>query len=83
MRRRRLEGDWKLLEFERPTRFSLYDLADDPGELRDVSEHFPDRVASLAKELEDYKLANTPRGARGQKVELSEEQREALEALGY
>ena len=67
--------------------FELYDLGSDPGEQRDLADARPERVSELARRL-DAKLADrarfVPPGERyvGE-LELSAEQRQALEHLGY
>jgi arylsulfatase A len=42
------EGPWKLLADRPLERFALYNLADDPGETRDLSEAEPERTQALA-----------------------------------
>ena len=71
---------------EAPT-FELYDLASDPGEQSDVAAAQPERVAGLVRRM-DAKLADRARFVPpGERVigelELSDEQRESLEHLGY
>jgi arylsulfatase A-like enzyme len=48
-------GDWKLLEFFEDGRLELYNLRDDPGETRDLSSSFPDRVKSLHERLRSWR----------------------------
>lgn len=46
------EGDWKLLQFfEDGGRFELYNLANDPGETRDLLHEQPAKTASLRRTL--------------------------------
>jgi len=45
-------GSEKLLHFHAGPRFELYDLAEDPGELRDLASARPERVLALAERLE-------------------------------
>lgn len=40
-------GDWKLIEFWEYDEVELYNLAEDPGEQRDLSEENPERVRQL------------------------------------
>lgn len=80
-------GDWKLV-WKLPGRsenrwveresFELYDLASDPGELRDLSQQEPERVIALKTLLEVH-----VRAAAGPGLELTPEEEAALRALGY
>ena len=47
-------GDWKLVAYWSGMR-QLYNLADDPGEDRDVSSRHPDRVRELSESLADWR----------------------------
>ncbi|HEY8516331.1 MAG TPA: sulfatase [Candidatus Binatia bacterium] len=61
-----------------------YDLAHDPGEKHDVSRAQPQLVAELERTLDEHRRALAARPALSpQKVEISDETRERLEALGY
>ncbi len=75
------EGKWKYIQAPRP---ELYDLEDDPGELRNLAEVEPSRVealqASLGRILADEATAAEP-GSAGESMPL--ELREKLAALGY
>lgn len=74
----RSEG-WKYLRSTgRPD--ELYDLAGDPGELRDLAPSRAELTRRLAGEL-DARLSALPKPA--QAGELSEETKERLRALGY
>ncbi len=44
-------GDWKLIERFEDGRVHLYNLADDPGERRDLAEQQPQRVAAMRQRL--------------------------------
>lgn len=59
------KGDWKLIEFfgdwydenkqyHRGVRLELYNLRNDLGETRDLSEQFPERVATMRQELHNW-----------------------------
>jgi Arylsulfatase A and related enzymes len=48
--------DDEALRFEEK-RFELFDLANDPGETKDVSDQYPDVVASMKKELKDWAIS--------------------------
>ncbi len=55
------KGDWKVLRLTEPYGngdWQLYDLAADPGELRDLAPEFPNRVETLAKAWEVYAESN-------------------------
>jgi arylsulfatase A-like enzyme len=88
-RRRSLRyGDEKLIEHLDSDRVELYDLAVDPGERCDLAARAPERVAALSMLLEahDARAAAT-RVSLGlvssEGPVVSDEMREALEALGY
>jgi len=62
----------------------LYDLAEDPGETRDLAAREPLRTAYYRQELHAWTLQLARRGpARTEQAELSREQCENLKALGY
>ena len=62
----------------------LYDLAEDPGETRDVAPSEPLRAAYYRQALHAWTLQLARRGpARTEQAELSREQCENLKALGY
>ena len=55
------KGDWKVLMLPEPYgngKWQLYNLANDPGELHDLSSEFPQRTQSLAKAWQTYAEAN-------------------------
>ena len=55
------EGDWKLVwtpEPHGPADWQLYDLGEDPSEIHDLSERFPERRSQLLARWEDYVEAN-------------------------
>jgi arylsulfatase A-like enzyme/predicted Zn-dependent protease len=71
-------GPWKYIEAPRP---ELYDLASDPGELRNLVADRPELVAEMRDELRRF-------AARGGELpaiplEIDEETRRQLDALGY
>ena len=54
-------GDWKLIEFYEGNVLELYNLADDPGERRDLAEAMPDKAAELHAKMEAWRQAtNAP-----------------------
>lgn len=71
-------GDWKYVDAPEP---ELYDLAADPGELRNLAAAEPQRVADLRAELADF----LDRGGQLEAIalDIDEETRAQLDALGY
>jgi arylsulfatase A-like enzyme len=84
-------GTLKLIANEEPdvassARFELYDLARDPGEVENLSDHRPETVEYLWMESRARRAVEEAfrlRVGAGRKVELSPAEREALRALGY
>jgi tetratricopeptide (TPR) repeat protein len=70
------EGDWKYVEA--PER-ELYDLARDPGEVRNVAADHPEQAERMAEELREVAARERPLDA----IELAPAERQALESLGY
>jgi arylsulfatase A-like enzyme/Tfp pilus assembly protein PilF len=68
---------WKLVRAPRP---ELYDLADDPGETRDLAAARPELVAELDAQLERLVAAGS---AAPVAVDLDAATRDELHALGY
>jgi arylsulfatase A-like enzyme len=65
---------------------ALYDRRADPHELTDVAAAHPDEVSRLSKELAARRSAQLARGKQfgaGGTAELTDEEKAALEALGY
>lgn len=89
-RRSLLEEGWKMIEFydskdERITR-ELYNIAEDPGEKKDLSAKRPDILHRLIEKADVLKEENLRiSAAQGEKGEaqLRKETREQLKALGY
>lgn len=50
------KGDWKLIETFDPVGLELYNLADDLGETKDVSNDHPLRVKEMLGELDDWRV---------------------------
>ncbi len=56
------DGNWKILWMPPPFasgEWELYNLAEDPAELNDLSSTYPDRVGDMVKKWEQYKEDNT------------------------
>lgn len=74
-------GHWKLIIGEAEDRFELYDLAQDPQELSNVADEFPEKAAELAAliaaEREKFGRIDSPL------PEIDAEDAERLRALGY
>ena len=86
-----IQFGWSPLYFLRTTRFKFiaaprpefYDIAQDPGEERDVQDRYPDRALAMKKEL-DRLITETSAGApKLQAANLDKETMERLSALGY
>ncbi|MFH1277739.1 MAG: sulfatase-like hydrolase/transferase [Candidatus Eisenbacteria bacterium] len=71
-------GDWKLV---RGARDELFHLADDPEETTDIVSGHPDRVKELGEILEGIRERDG--GGTAAEADLTTEQREMLEGLGY
>ena len=75
-------GSWKLVADRSAASARLFDLADDPGERRDVSDAHAARAADLARELDAF-AAQPPVAEPEALGEPSREEVERLKALGY
>ena len=49
------DGDWKLLIMEDGSEAQLYDLAEDPGESRNVADRHPEVVERLSRRVRDWR----------------------------
>jgi hypothetical protein len=72
-------GRWKYIRAEDGPD-ELYDLRADPGETRNLRAERPEVAAELGAALDRHIAARSSAAAQ---PELSDEQRRALEALGY
>jgi arylsulfatase A-like enzyme len=80
------DGRFKLVTSRVPPYERLYDLADDPGEQRDVAQQHPEEAARLRSRIEAYRAS--ARSARAQGPErapllLDADTRRRLRELGY
>jgi predicted Zn-dependent protease len=75
-----IKDDWKLIT---GASAELYNLAEDPGETRDLAATYPDRVRRMTEELQRAMSRLAPGGDRAQVVAVTAEQEERLRSLGY
>jgi arylsulfatase A-like enzyme/Tfp pilus assembly protein PilF len=75
-----VKDDWKLIIGAEP---ELYDLAGDPGELRNLAADEPDRVRRMTDDLRRGLQRLAPGGDRAQPRAINAEQEERLRSLGY
>jgi choline-sulfatase len=75
-----VKDDWKLVIGASP---ELYNLADDPHELKNLAGADPDRVKRMTEELQRGMQRLAPGGDRAQPRAASAEQEERLRSLGY
>jgi arylsulfatase A-like enzyme len=78
-----LRDGWKWLEDPPTGARQLYDLAADPRERRNLAKQDLERGAALAAELARHRAENEAERIASERVEVSPEVHEALEALGY
>ena len=71
-------GDWKYIHQPEP---ALFDLSQDPGELRNLAAAQPERVRALRAELE--RIVSGMSGPADASVDIAPERAAQLEALGY
>jgi arylsulfatase A-like enzyme len=73
---------WKIIETTVPTsRIELYDVVNDPFEQRDLAGKEPSRTREMLSDLHEFS-ESLPVGTGGV-VELTDEEKERLRALGY
>lgn len=75
-------GDYKLIRMAGSDRVSLYDLATDPGETKDVAAAHPEVVARLTTLLDEW-LASFPAYFDEAPAEFNREMEQGLEGMGY
>ena len=57
-----IDGNWKILQMPPPFasgEWELYNLAEDPAEINDLSSKYPEKVGEMVKRWEQYKEYNT------------------------
>lgn len=80
-----VDDGWNARRFG-ASRTALYDLIDDPGELRDIAAERPDVVEELTRAAEawlGYRASRVEQLGERSKVRIGVDMREALEQLGY
>ena len=75
-----VKDNWKLINGTAP---ELYDLAADPGELRNLAAEQPERVRRMLEDLRRGVQRMTPNGDTAQAKAVNAEQEERLRSLGY
>lgn len=75
-----VEGDWKLIQGAEP---ELFNLADDPSELRNLAAAEPERARRMQEALRIAVRSMAPSGDRARANAVSPEQEERLRSLGY
>ncbi len=75
-----VEGDWKLIQGSDP---ELYNLAEDPSELKDLTVAEPERVREMQEALRVAVRSMAPGGDAAKANAVSPEQAERLRSLGY
>ena len=78
-----VDGPWKIVSRRRGLPPALFDVTDDPDELEDLAEQFPDRAAAMALELAERRAEYARRSARAGSTPLTGALLQDLEALGY
>jgi len=78
-------GRWKLVRRGSPKapQFKLFDMLEDPLELRDLSGQYPDTLALLKGYLEGITAEHAQAGLRHAETVLDEEMLRRLKNLGY
>ncbi|MGQ0722267.1 MAG: sulfatase [Candidatus Eiseniibacteriota bacterium] len=78
-------GPWKAIvaRLGEDARVQLFDLAADPGELRDLSDSLGDRAAAMVARIEELAAAAKAGAGAGTTAEFDPVTRERLRALGY
>lgn len=75
-----VEGDWKLIQGAEP---ELFNLADDPSELKNLAAAEPDRARKMQEALRVAVRSMAPSGDNARANAVSPEQEERLRSLGY
>lgn len=57
-----MQGNWRYVHAEQKGGVALYDLTTDPGQVNDVSEQYPERVAAMAEAYKQWWQHTTGKG---------------------
>jgi arylsulfatase A-like enzyme len=79
------EGGERILIADNPDREELYDLEHDPGERYNLQAEEPNLASKLKNEINDIlkEAVKTSAGQRDKRIEVDQETRNKLKALGY
>lgn len=66
-----------------PTQEELFDLQEDPGELRNLSEERPELLARMSERLDETMAQYGAKAGTEERIELDEDSIERLRSLGY
>jgi len=75
------EGTFKILINKRKKAVRMYDIGTDPFEQTNISRAHPERATAWADELRE--LVQNSKAPAAEQWEMTDEEREALEAIGY
>jgi hypothetical protein len=78
-----VEGRHKLILDVDSGQVELFDLMNDPGEEADLSSSLPTRTEELRRTLEHWRSENRHPDRSAPEMQLDEEERARLRALGY
>lgn len=78
-----LRDGWKLVEMPASGTRRLYHVEGPSGDRQDVASAHPERVATLAAELDRHRRENEAGRVAGEQIAVPDHVHEALEALGY
>jgi arylsulfatase A-like enzyme len=76
-------GEWKLILDRQKGVIELFNLENDPGETRNLAAQEEERAETLLAELRRWLAYLEQAGVPGKTIELDDDMREGLEALGY
>jgi len=74
------EGDWKYINSAEP---ELFNLKDDPHELKNLAQTESRRIQEMEKKMEDFLKKTSSAKEKSAKIQLDEETKRKLESLGY
>jgi len=77
------KGDWKLIYNVEKNTYQLYNLKEDPKEVRNLAGEEKKKFKELRKFINKYLTRRKKYGYKGKEKELEEEIKEKLKGLGY